>query len=373
MYKAFGIINASRKNAYVEGLQEFRPIGAFSFLGRYRVIDFPISNMSNSNIDRIQIYINSTPRSLVEHLGTGRHYNINSKKGKLQMLFANTVNRNDIYNTDISYYYDNLESIKTMEHEYVVIAPCYMIYTADFSELLQNHIDSKADITLLYHSVDNAKDEYLKCDTLNLNPQKGVKSIEPNRGTSKNKHIFMDTYIMKRNLFMELIEKARATSSMYTLSDIVNGMCVEDNFNIRGIAHKGFFAAITDFTSFVHANKALIDYKAAQELFHEDWPIYTRTNDSSPTQYFDTAQVKNSVVSNGCKIKGTVENSIVGRGVTIEEGAVVKDSLVFSQSYIGKDVHIENVIVDKLANISKVKEIIATPEQPGYVKRHDSI
>lgn len=373
MYKAFGIINASRKNAFVEGLQDFRPIGALSFLGRYRVIDFPISNMSNSNIDRIQIYINSTPRSLVEHLGTGRHYNINSKSGKLQMLFANTVNKNDIYNTDISYYYENMESINTMKNPYVVIAPCYMVYSADFSELLKNHIESNTDITLLYHSVDNAKDEYLKCDTLNLNPQKGVKSIEPNRGTAKNKHIFMDTYIMKKELFIELIEKARKTSSMYSLADIVNDMCMEGELNVRGVAHKGYFAAITDFTSYVNANKALIDYKAAQELFHEDWPIYTRTNDSSPTQYFDTAVVKNSVVSNGCKIKGTVENSIVGRGVTIEEGAVVKDSIVFAEAVIGKDVHIENVVVDKWASVTKVKEILATSEEPGYVRRHDTI
>ena len=111
MYKAFGIVNSSGRNIYVDGMQDYRPIGAFSFLGRYRVIDFPISNMTNSNIDRIQVYINNKPRSIVEHVGTGRHYNINSKSGKLQLLFSEHNNDNDIYNTDISCYMDNMLSL----------------------------------------------------------------------------------------------------------------------------------------------------------------------------------------------------------------------------------------------------------------------
>ena len=222
MYKAFGIVNSSSKNIRVEGLEDYRPIGAFSFLGRYRVIDFPISNLSNSDIDRIQIYVQEKPRTLVSHIGTGRHYNINSKSGRLQILFSDTAKRNDIYNTDIAAYYENLECIEAMHHEYVVITPDYMVYSADFSTLIEQHIDSGADITLLYHSVDNAKEAYLNCNILNLNKQRGVLSIEPNHGNAKNRNIFMDTYIMKKDLLVDLIKKARATSSAFTLADIIN-------------------------------------------------------------------------------------------------------------------------------------------------------
>ena len=88
MAKAFGIVNSSGNHIWVEGMQDYRPIGAFSFLGRYRVVDFPLSNMSNSGIDRIQVYIRRKPRSMTEHIGTGRHYNINSKRGKVQILFS---------------------------------------------------------------------------------------------------------------------------------------------------------------------------------------------------------------------------------------------------------------------------------------------
>ena len=371
MYKAFGIVNSSSRNIRVEGLEDYRPIGAFSFLGRYRMVDFPISNLSNSGIDRIQIYVKEKPRTLVSHIGTGRHYNINSKSGRLQILFTDSDQRNNIYNTDIASYYENMECIEEMHHPYVVITPDYMVYTADFSKLIEQHIQSEADITLLYHAVDNAKDAYLNCNILNLNKQKGVLSLEPNHGNAKNRNIFMDTYVMRKDLFMELVKKGRKISSMFTLNDIVNMACSE--LDIRGVSHRGFFASITDFKSYYNANLSLIDMKNAVTLFDKSWPIYTRTNDSCPTKYYEGASVKKSVISNGCLIEGTVENSVIGRGCVIKKGAVVKDSVILPGVVIGADARIEAQVVDKSARIVHAKELIADPEKPGYVRRNDTL
>ena len=371
MYKAFGIVNSSSRNIRVEGLEDYRPIGAFSFLGRYRMVDFPISNLSNSGIDRIQVYVKEKPRTLVSHIGTGRHYNINSKSGRLQVLFTDSDQRNNIYNTDIASYYENMECIEEMHHPYVVITPDYMVYTADFSKLIEQHIQSEADITLLYHAVDNAKDAYLNCNILNLNKQKGVLSIEPNHGNAKNRNIFMDTYIMKKDLFIELIHKSRKTSSVYTLLDIVNASC--EDLDIRGVSHRGYFAAISDFNSYYESNLSLTDIKTAQNLFVPDWPIYTKTNDSCPTQYFETGTAKNSVVSNGCLIEGEIDHSVIGRGCIIKKGAVVKNCIVLSDAYIGENVHVENQVIDKHAKITHAKELSASEDRPGYVRRNDTL
>lgn len=371
MAKAFGIVTNSGNHIKVEGLQAYRPIAAFSFLGRYRIVDFPVSNLTNSGIERIQVYAGRKPRSLTEHIGTGRHYNINSKSGKLQLLFAENTSENDIYNTDIAAFEENLESIQKMHEEYVVITPSHMIFTMDFEQMLDDHIASGADITLLYHTVTNAKDAYLNCDTLNLNRQKGIVSINKNRGIENNRNIFMDTYVMKKDLFIELIHEAKIISSMYTLPQITNNEC--RNLDIRGYEHKGFFAAITDFKSYYEANMSLIEYKNAIQLFDEEWPIYTRTNDSCPTQYYPTAHIKNSVVSNGCKIEGTVEHSIIGRGCTIKKGAVIKNSIILPDTYIGENAVLENIIADKHSKIIHIKEIIASPEHPGYVRRGDTL
>ena len=246
-----------------------------------------------------------------------------------------------------------------------------MIYTQNYDELLKTHIESGADITLLYHSVDNAKEYYLNCSTLNLNKQKGVLSLEPNHGNAKNRNIFMDTYVMRKDLFMELVKKGRKISSMFTLNDIVNMACSE--LDIRGVSHRGFFASITDFKSYYNANLSLIDMKNAVTLFDKSWPIYTRTNDSCPTKYYEGASVKKSVISNGCLIEGTVENSVIGRGCVIKKGAVVKDSVILPGVVIGADARIEAQVVDKSARIVHAKELIADPEKPGYVRRNDTL
>ncbi len=371
MAKAFGIITAASNRYVIEGMQEYRPISAFSFAGRYRLVDFPISNMSNSGIDRIQVYISGNPRSLVEHLGTGRNYNINSKRGKLQLLFHDEGNINRLYNTDIAAFMDSINIIERMHEEYVIITSSNMVYIQDYDALLAQHIKSEADITLLYHRTNVAREAYRGCNCLLLNRQKGVQGIEINMGNENEQNIFMDTYIMRKELFVSLITEAAKTSSMYHLSKVVADACSE--YDVRGIQHKGFFAAITDLKSYYDANLALLDHEVATTLFDPKWQVYTRTTDSCPTEYFEGGSARNSMISNGCSIEGTVENCVIGRGVKICKGAVVKNSVILAYATIGKDVTIENQVVDKWAKILHAKEVIADPEKPGYIRRDDTL
>ena len=117
----------------------------------------------------------------------------------------------------------------------------------------------------------------------------------------------------------------------------------------------------------------LLDYDKAMDLFHTDWPVYTRTNDSCPTQYYAGVSVKNSMVSNGCLVEGDIENSVIGRGAIIKKGAVVKNCVILPGAMIGEDVHIENVVVDKKARIVRKKELLGLADTPLYVKRNDKI
>lgn len=367
--KAFGVINSAANYIRVEGLHDYRPIGAFSFIGRFRVIDFPISNMSNSGLNRIHVYLNSRPRSIVEHIGSGRHYNINSKRGKMQLLFTQNNGASSIYNTDINAYLENLEQIERMPQDYVVIAPSYMIYKQDYQKFLDDHVEAGNDITIMYHKVDQAKEYYRACNVLNLNKQKGVQSIERNMGTAKEKNICMDTYVMSKNLFVEMIKKAKRESSAYSLLDMISLSC--ETLDIRGYQHKGYFAAITSLDDYYRANMELLDYETSMDFFKADWPFYTRTTDACPTQYCHGASVKNSMVCNAGFIEGTVENSIIGRHVHIGKGAIVKNSIILSYADISDGTYIENVVVDKWAKIKNVKKIVSDSVTPAYVKRND--
>ncbi len=170
---------------------------------------------------------------------------------------------------------------------------------------------------------------------------------------------------------MDLVKKAANISSLYWFRDIVNDECAE--LDIRGVAHRGFVACINDFKSYYNANMDLLDYDKAMDLFHTDWPVYTRTNDSCPTQYYTGVSVKNSMVSNGCLVEGDIENSVIGRGAMIKKGAVVKNCVILPGAMIGEDVHIENVVVDKKARIVRKKELLGLVDNPLYVKRNDKI
>jgi len=193
MAKAFGIVNTSGNHIWVEGMQDYRPIGAFSFLGRYRITDFPISNMSNSDIDRIQVFAGANPRSLIEHVGSGRHYNINSKRGKLQILFAESQSKNDIYNTDIAAFWENLDSIQKMKEEYVVITPNHMVYVMNYNKMLKENI-SVSNIKKTHKLLNQffkyaCKEGYIlinPCSNVTL-PKPAIESINDIIATKKSK------------------------------------------------------------------------------------------------------------------------------------------------------------------------------------------
>ena len=373
MNSAFGIINAFDRPYKVEGLEAHRPVAAFSFIGRYRIIDFVISNMSNSGVNQIKIFTGSNPLPLTEHLGNGIQYNINSKRGHLHVLFSkNNVFAGNIYNTGIMGYLDNLDVIEKMHQEYVIIAPSYMVYTANYDTVMDTHIESGADITMMYHSVDTAREEFLSNYVVTVNTaDKQVTSFELNNGAAKQRNIFMDTYIMKKSLFIDLVQKAKKTSSLYSLHNIISDNL--GNFSIKGYAHRGYLASINDFDDYYKSNMRLIDMSTAYELFKPNWTIYTKTNDSAPTIYLDSSDVTDSIISNGCQIEGSVYNSIIGRNCVISKGATVKNCVILGDTRIGENVQIENQVVDKHARIEKVKRIIGDPLYPGYVNRGDRI
>lgn len=371
MCDAFGVVVFANNKIHVDGLQDYRSIGAFSFLGRYRVIDFPISNMTNSGIDNIQLYVNEYPRSIIDHVGTGRHYNINSKRGKLSLLFGDMNATSDFYKHDIASFYNNRMAIEAMPQKYVVVASNYLLYSLDYNDVIEQHIETGADITMVYKTVDSAKEEFINCDTLNLNKQKGVLSIEANRGNYKTKNISMETFVMSKEIFLAMIDQAVNTSSLYWMRDILNDAC--KFLDVRGYQYKGYLSAINSFKSYYDANMELLNPVERKKLFRDDWPIYTKTNDSAPTHYFQTGSATGSLVSNGCCVEGRIENSVIGRGCYIKKGAVVKDCVLAPGTVVGEDVHLTNVVVDKKVVISQVKEVAGTPEKPAYVKRNDRI
>jgi glucose-1-phosphate adenylyltransferase len=218
--------------------------------------------------------------------------------------------------------------------------------------------------------VHHAKEGYETCHIFDI-LDGNVAAIRNNHGDEDVRAISMETFVMKKSLLIKLIAAARSISSMYNLSDIINAKI--GDLTVRAVEHFGYFGPITSLKSYYTANKQLLNPEKAAELFTPDWPIYTRTNDSCPSHYYDEADVKNSLIANGCEIKGTVVDSIIGRGVTIGKGAVIKGCYVAAYTTIGDNVVLENQIVDKYVEISHENKIIADENDPGYIKYMDKL
>lgn len=370
MAKLLGIVNIESATVRVEGVDDYRPASAASFLGRYRVLDFTLSNMTNSHINNIKLYIKNRPRSIVEHV-QGTSYNINTKKGHIHILHGEKPASNEVYNTDVYNFITNMQFIEESNEPYVVIAPSHFVYIQDFKEMLNYHIESNSDITMLYQSVTNAKDSFVRCDTIEMGDGKRVTGIEENRGKYKNRDVSLECYIMSRNLFIELVEKAQQVSTLYWLRDIIRDS-VKD-LKITGYQHKGYVACINTLKAYYDANLELRDKDNLKQLFSNHWPIHTRSTDTCPTIYRDGANIKASLIGNGCDIEGTVINSVIGRGVVIKKGAVVKDSIILPSTTINKNVKIENAVVDRYAIINHVKDLKGTKDVPLYIKKGDRI
>ena len=369
--RALGIINFEDDTANIEGLGEFRPVPAIAFLGRYRVIDFILSNMTNSGIHNVHVYCKEKPRNLFDHLGDGTLYNINSKRGKLRILFGEKSFSSPVYNNDIANFILNMQYIEEDPNPYVVVAPSYFVYSLDFNPVLKAHVDSKADVTVLYKATNEAKNRFLGCDVLMLDKEKRVTEFAKNRGNYKTRNVSLEAYVMTKKLFIELVEKAAKTSSLYWFKDILAESA--GTLDIRGYGVKGYVSCLNSLPEYYRTSMELRDRDESASLVKPEWPIYTHTNDSCPTRYTENAEVTDSLIANGCVIEGKVNGSVISRNVTIRKGAEVKDSIILPGAYIGEKAKLDHVIVDKYAIVHHVKKLEGTDEEPVYVKRRDRI
>ena len=371
MSKILGLLNFEPSYVNVTGLEDFRPISATSVLGRYRVSDFMLSNFTNSGIDSIKVYLKKQPRSMVEHIQK-TDYNTNTKKGSIHLLFGETnFANNDFYNVDIQGFKTYMEFVDVEEPSYVVIAPNHFIYKQDFMEMVNHHIKSKNDITILYQHFNDTDNNYLMCDVLDIDKNGRVNEFHKNRGKYKGGNISLEAYVMDIITFKQLVEEASLTSSLYSLSDIVAD-CVRA-MKIGAYQHKGFSACISTLKAYYECNMKLRKEKELEKLMDEDWPIYTMTNDSCPTLYMKGAKVSGSLIANGCQIEGTVIDSVIGRNVIIKKGVVIKDSIVLPDTFIDKNVKLNCAVVDRKAIVTHIKDLTGTCDNPIYVKRGDRI
>lgn len=362
MEKCLGIINLDENGNRMNQLVEYRPLASVPFAGRYRIIDFVLSNMTNSGVGSIGIFTKNRSRSLMDHLSNGRPWDLHRKIGGLKVF--NFGNDNPTYEDAINFS-ENLEFIDYSSCDYIILSSSYMICNIDYSKALKKHRRDKNDITLIYKSIDTATEEFIECDILEIDEDDLVKKVYKNKGNNKEVNVSMEMYIMNVQTFKDIVNESVTNRKYRKLKHCIHNKV--DDIKIGSYSFHGYLACVNSIKNFYKANMDLLDEEVNRELFFSENPIYTKDKDEPPTQYSSAGSVKNSMLANGCYIEGSVRNSVIFRNVQIEEGVDIEGCVVMQNSTIKKGSVLKNVIVDKRTIVSEDEVLTGTENFPFVI------
>ena len=367
--KVLGICNL-HDGPHLGQLTKHHPLGTVTFLGRYGLMDFALSNFSNSGIDKVAVLAESNTRELGSHLKNGNVWINNTKSGSQTILFnESSVAASAKFNTDINNLLTNIDYFDENEIDYVVVTPVFFLSPIDFRPIIDSHIKSGKDITLVYKHANDANKRFINCDTVKVNKEfETIEGFSMNSGSKKEADISLEIFVINFKTLINIVKMTKTVSALYTLRKMVEYCSNEKLLSIHAYEHKEEVLPILSLQNYVEESMKLLRYENRMKLFKEDWPIYTTTHNTPPTLYGPNAEVKDSFIANGSIIKGKVENCIISRGVKVGEGAVVKNSILFYKTDVGDKVNLNYVLSDKNVQISQVKKLAGTKEEVFFIE-----
>lgn len=348
--RAVGIILAGGNNQKMRELSNKRAIAAMPVAGSFRSIDFSLSNMTNSGIQKVAVLTQYNSRSLNEHLSSSKWWDFGRKQGGLYVFTPTiTVGNNFWYRGTADSIAQNLDFLKRCHEPYVVIASGDGVYKLDYNRVLEYHIEKKSDITVVYTKVPEG-DDVSRFGVLRLSPDGRIEEFQEKpmdtTGVVEKPEVMVSTgiYVIRRRQLIELIEKA-ASEDRY---DFVNDILIryKNSKRIYGYQLNSYWNNISTVDSYYHTNMDFLKEDVRDYFFRQYPDVYSKIEDMPPAKYNPGANVKNSLVSSGCIINGTVENSVLFRKVFVGENCVIKNSIILNDVYIGDNTYIENCIVE---------------------------
>jgi len=370
---ALGIIFSDIQDWNMTELASHRSVAAIPFGGRYRLIDFALSNMVNSGLNKISIITKSNYRSLMEHVGSGRDWDLSRKKGGVLIFPPFAVGENHgLYQGRLDALKRVLDYIAYSKEKYVILSDCDMIYDIDYKEVIKFHEEKNSDITAVYINTEIDKSNSLHKILYELDEDGRADDILVYPITKGNYNIGLNTFVMNKDFLESLIYDAIARNQKDFSHDVLAARV--HSLRIFGYEYKGFFAHIDSLQSYYDNSMRLLNIKTLQSIFYsKTGPIYTKTKDSTPTKYCNDSIVKNSLIASGCVIEGTVENSLIFRDVRIGKNAVVKNSIIMQHSTIGDNAQLNFIISDTSAFVNKDRILLGYSNCPFFIKKNSIV
>ncbi len=365
--RVLGLILAGGKSENLGVLTSKRASAAMPIFGKYRSIDFTLSNMVNAGITKVGVLTQYNPRSLMDHLGSGKEWNLDRKTGGLFILQPYVSPEGKFwYKGTADAIYQNITLLRRGEEDFVLIGSGDHIYKIDFTDVYRFHFHKGADITLLVKELDDSYD-LTQYGIVEMDESGRILNIEEKPKNPKTNVAFLGVYFINKYLLMDLLYTFVPHGKDDLLLDIVIPNLKK--LKVYGYKFTGYWRNIKKgIKEYYRTNMDILNGKVREELFYRNGKVYTKLKDLPPPKFTGTAVVENSLVSDGAIITGTVRNSIVFRGVRIKAGAIVENSIIMEDSVVEEGAVVYNVILDKNCRIREERKAIGEKELLVYEK-----
>ena len=370
MSELLGLIYTGNNTDQLRELTATRAVAAVPICARYRVIDFILSSLVSSGARNVGVITQKNYHSLMDHLGSGKEWDLHGKRQGLVILPPFLTHDNvGVYKGLLDAIRSNLHFLRRSKERYVLVTDTGMLYTARFDDMLMQHIQTDADITLMYsddHTMlrTGGSGCYLKVDGAGRVLDMELEPMLPNYENS-----YMQAFIIRRELLIELADRALSRAQYHFTRDVLVPGLRDGTLRVYGWRNPGCVWRLDSVLDYFNCSMALLKPEVRAELFSADRPIWTKVRDEMPTRYFAAAQVTNSLLGDGCVIEGTVENSILFRGVRVQKGAVVRNAVIMQDGYIMSGAHVECCILDKQVIVREGSTLTAPATYPLVVAK----
>jgi len=359
--RAIGIVLAGGNSKRMRELSNKRAIAAMPVAGSFRSVDFVLSNMSNSHIQSVAVLTQYNSRSLNEHLSSSKWWDFGRKQGGLYVFTPTiTAQNSDWYRGTADALYQNLTFLKNSHEPYVVIASGDGIYKMDYNKVLEYHIEKKADITVVCKDMSEEED-VTRFGLLKLNDDGRIIEFEEKPMVATSNTVSCGIYIIRRRQLIELIERCAAEDRVDFVRDVL--VRYKNLKRIYGYKIDSYWSNIASVDSYYKTNMDFLKPDVRNYFFKQYPDIYSKVDDLPPAKYNPGASVKNSLISSGSIINGTVENSILFKKAYVGNNCVIKNSIILNDVYIGDNTVIENCIVESRDTIRANTTYIGTPDE----------
>ena len=355
MNDMMSVLFASGSESKLNELTLHRTTASLPFGGRYRLIDFTLSNLVNSGITQIGIVTRSNYQSLMDHIRQGRDWDLNRKNGGISVFPPFVYNSSrEVYKGKIEALYSIMDFLTKSREDYVLISNCNVAANIDFDEMYEKHLKSGAVLSMLYYKNYTTTSRRI---VINVGENDAVTDIYETEFTGSDENMMsLNIYLIRKDILIGLVQKAYARGLVDFEKDILFKLVQEGK--VCAFEAGGYAAIVDDVKSYYAESMNLLKSEVRRDLFKgAESKIYTKVKDSVPTVYKDNAKITNSLIADGCIINGLVENSILFRKVKIEEGAVVKNSIVMENGIVGKNSSLQYAITDKDVTITEGRNI----------------